>query len=116
MTKQLNLMDLFDGKTLAKAGLELALESAEKKDSGWQSKCWLLFLDWLRYKPQGYLFMIEDFRRFAEGRIVPPPSNRAFAFLAKRGQKENLICFNRIKKVNNRLAHSANANEYRVIG
>lgn len=113
---QLNLMDLFDGKTLAKAGLSVALEHAEGVAPGWKERAWQLFLEWLCSKPQGYCFRVEQFREWVKDKIECPPSLRSYGMVSKRGVKEGLICFNRKVTVSNPKAHAANANEWRVIG
>lgn len=100
------------GEQLAEIGLSLAVETAEKKEKGWQKRCWQLFLWWLRYKKRYSEFMIEDFRidMYAKDLLEPPPSERAYGFISKRGVKYGWIEFSRIGKVKNKKAHATPVN------
>jgi len=105
------VFDMVEGKKLADVGLSLALETAEKKEKGWTTLCWQLFLVWLRRNvKRGSEFMIEDFRMHVKvmGLLDDPPSNRAFGVIPKRGQGK-YFQFVRKDKVKNKTAHGANA-------
>lgn len=105
------VLDEKRGAELANAGLSLAVESADKKEKGWTRLCWQLFLLWLRRRKEGEEFMIEDFRKYLYDYdlIIPPPSERAFGFIAARAKNHGWIKFIRTKKVKNTKAHCANA-------
>lgn len=109
------VFDMVAGKKLGEVGLSLALETAEKKEKGWQKRTWQLFLWWLRYKKRGHEFMIEEFRgdMYAKDLIEKPPSERAYGFLSKWAVKGSWIEFAGNKKVSNTKAHGAFANVWR---
>lgn len=109
-------LDIARGRELAKVGMELAVETANRKEKGWSLLCWQLFLVWLRRNvKRGSEFMVEDFRMhlYKYDLITPPPSNRAFAFLPLRAQKGGWIEFVRKDTVKNKKAHAANASVWR---
>ncbi len=117
MSVQLDIFDSVRSNELAEAGLCLALETANKKEKGWSTLCWQLFLAWLRRNiKRGSEFQVEDFREHvtAMGLIADPPSKRAFGIVAQRG-KGKYIEFVRTDKVRNKNAHSANAAVWRKI-
>jgi len=105
------VLDAQRSDELARAGLSLAVESANKKEKSWTQLCWQLFLFWLRKRKEGEEFMIEDFRKYLYNYdlIIAPPSERAFGFIAVRAKNQGWIKFVRTQKVKNIKAHSANA-------
>jgi hypothetical protein len=106
------LFDHVESEKLAVAGLELAIESAERKVKDWKKLCWQLFLVWLRRRKKFEEFMIEDFRKYLYeyDLIEPPPSDRAFGFISRKGLKEGWIQWAGIRKVKNSKAHATPAN------
>ena len=116
--RQLNIFDQAAGEILAEVGMQLAVETADRKVKDWSRRCWQLFLLYLRRNvKRGSDFMIEDFRRHVTQMdlLEEPPSNRAFGFLAKRGLKEGWIEFSRVAKVKNKKAHATPANVWRKL-
>lgn len=111
------VLDITKGKDLAKAGMNLAVESANRKEKDWSKRCWQLFLFWLRRNvKRGQEFMIEDFRSamYEKDLLIPPPSERSYGFLSVRA-KGQWIEFVRTDMVKNRRAHSARASVWRKI-
>lgn len=105
------VFDIAAGKRLGEAGLNLALETAEKKEKGWSKLCWQLFLAWLRRnRKAGSEFMIEDFRLHVKemGLLDDPPSNRAFGCIPRYG-KDKYFQFVRKDKTKSKAGHGANA-------
>ena len=100
----------FTGAELSKAGQALALESANTQSEGWGERCYTLFKEYLKTvnKP----FLCEDFRTWVAGKIEEPPSNRAYSSVITKGNKEGLIRFHQLTKVNNPKAHNCYANEW----
>lgn len=105
----------FTGEQLARAGLSLAVDHADKTEPGWSDRCWQLFKVWLSRKPRYFEFMIEDFRSYLNkyDLIENPPSLRAFGMISKRGLKSGFIEHAGICKVKNRKAHATPANLWR---
>lgn len=99
------------GKSLAEAGLSLAVETAEKEFPDWGKRCWALFEKWISKKPVGFEFLLESFRQdcYKWNMIERPRSDRAFGMVSKMAVKRGMIKSNGTKKVSNILAHSANA-------
>lgn len=112
MSLQLSILDAIQSQQLANTGLSLALESAEKKEKGWNRLCWQLFLLWLRRKKRYEEFRIEQFREYVYkyDLLTPPFSDRAFGFLSKRGVKEGWIAFSKVEKASNKKSHSTPVN------
>lgn len=119
MFKQLDIQfDLPAGEHLAEVGLELAVESADRKEKDWSKKCWQLFLWWMRRNiKRGGEFMVEDFRKHVKeyGLLEDPPSNRAFGFVSKRALNGGWIVFSRVASVKNKKAHAARATMWRKL-
>ena len=109
------VLDIKRGKELAKVGMELAIESADVKEKDWSTRCWQLFLYWLRRRKKGEEFMIEDFRKYLYDYdlITPPPSERAFGFLSVKAKNNGWIEYVRTDKVKNKKAHAANASVWK---
>ncbi len=106
-------LNLDSGRELALVGMELAVETANKKEKDWSRLCWQLFLVWLRRNVRrGAEFKIEDFRKHLNeyGLINPPPSERAYGFLSKKGVKEGFIGFRRVGNCSNKKAHATPVN------
>jgi hypothetical protein len=106
---------MFDGQRgeeLAKAGLELAIETAEAEHPDWKSQVWQLFWQWLNRKPKYFEFMVEDFREYllTYDLKLQPKSDRAFGFISKRALKEGLVMHGGLRKVRNKKAHATPAN------
>lgn len=99
------------GQHLAEVGMNLAVETANAEHNGWSDRCWSLFIEWLKVKPSGFLFMIENFRQYIYeyDLLERPRSERAFAFISKRAIKEGLVLYGGIQSVTNARAHSAKA-------
>lgn len=104
-----------EGQRLADVGLSLAIETADAEFPNWSERCWQLFVLWLKKKPEGYEFMIEEFRTDAYkwNKIERPKSDRSFGFLSKRALKKRMIDFVGNRKVNNVKAHSCFASIWR---
>jgi hypothetical protein len=105
------VFDMAAGKKLGEVGLDLSLETAEKKEKGWTKLCWQLFLWWLRRNiKRGSEFMIEDFRMHVKkmGLLDDPPSNRSFGVIPKYGQGK-YFQFVRKDKTKSKIGHGANA-------
>ncbi|HNU15320.1 MAG TPA: hypothetical protein PKI55_12770 [Chitinophagaceae bacterium] len=115
--EQISMFDLNRGKELAAVGLDMAVENAEKKEKGWSTRCWQLFLYWLRRKKHNDEFMIEDFRKYLMDYdlIEDPPSLRAYGFISVKAKKAGFIQFVRTEKVKNTKAHAANASVWRRV-
>jgi hypothetical protein len=118
MTTQLNILDaIAEGERLAAQKMQQAVYAADSANPGWQERCWKLFVEWIFRKPPGYHFMIEEFRLHvdAQKKLEKPNSDRAFGFLSRKGQKENLIQSAGTAQVKNPKAHRANANVWCVV-
>lgn len=118
MFKQLDIFDQQAGEHLAEVGMQLAVESADRKEKDWSKRCWQLFLWWLRRNiRRGSEFMVEDFRRHVieMGLLEEPPSNRAFGMVSKRALAGGWIEFVRTDKVKNKNAHCARASVWRKL-
>jgi hypothetical protein len=102
------------GEALAKAGMELAVETAEAEFRGWKDRCWQLFYQWLNKKPRYHEFLLEDFREYCYqyDLIEKPRSERAFAFLSKKASKLELIMCVGDAKTRNKTAHRAKASKW----
>jgi hypothetical protein len=100
------------GEELARAGMELAVETANAEHPKWSERCWKLFWQWLNKKPRYHEFMIEDFRQdlYKYDLIEKPKSDRAYGFLSKRAVKQGLIMHAGTAKVKNSNAHGTPAN------
>jgi hypothetical protein len=100
------------GEALAKAGMELAVETANAEHPNWKDRCWQLFFAWLSRKPRYFEFMVEDFRRYLYDYdlIEKPKSDRAFGFISTQARKRDLILWVRMDKVKNKKAHATPAN------
>lgn len=107
MNTQLNLFPQRTGNQLAEVGMNLALNNAEAKESGWADAALNLFREFIPSRKQ---FMCEDFRKFCEVKgLTVPPSKRAFGGIILKAYKEGLIKKVGYGKVKNPRAHSANA-------
>ncbi len=116
MSRQLDIFfDRAAGVALAKAGMDLGVETANAEHPKWSDRCWLLFFNWLNKKPRYYEFMIEDFRDYVYqyDLIEKPKSERAFGFLSVRAVKRELIDHSGTAKVKNKKAHATPANVWR---
>lgn len=101
--------NLFTGESLANSGMELAKESADRKEPGWSERVWEKFKEWLASKPVGFEFMMEDFRDHEKGDI----KGQAFGFISKRARKEKLIEFSGLSRTKNPISHNRPANVWR---
>lgn len=110
-------LDFEAGQSLAVTGMNMAVESANKKEKDWSKRTWQLFLFWLRALKRGSTFMIEQFRSdmYEKDLIIPPPSERAYGFLSHKASRSGYIQFVETKKVKNKKAHAANAAVWRRI-
>lgn len=108
---QLDMFKQDEGKRLADAGLNLAVDTANTEHPGWAERCWQLFWQWLNKKPMYFEFMIEDFREYLNkyDLLEKPKSDRAFGFISKKAVSRGLIELSRIVRVKNKKAHCANA-------
>lgn len=115
MSTQLSILSILakegEGILLARRGLNLAVEKADRDNEGWSEKCYNLFLEWLKEKPVGFTFMVESFRNHIERnmKIETPHSRRAYGMVSKRALKDQLIKYFDTRPVKNATAHSARA-------
>jgi hypothetical protein len=65
-------------------------QAADHAGDDWKSLAYALFLQFLAQWP-GELFMTEDARHWASGRIELPPDNRAWGYVAVRAAKAGVI-------------------------
>ena len=109
------VLNMDRSRILADKGLEMAVETANRKDKDWSKLCWQLFLVWLRRKKRYSEFKIEEFREYLYkyDLLEPPPSERAYGFLSKRGVKSGFIEFSGIGKTDNTKAHGTPVNVWR---
>lgn len=85
-------LDIYQAEKKRDEGIERAKNHAEAVEPGWNERADQMFKEWLQGWPQGYKFLIEDFRMSASIRGLPePPSNRAFGGMALRARKAELI-------------------------
>lgn len=77
----------------ATSGIQAAELNAEIKNDNWSMLCRQCFKRYLRIvkRRKNNTFMIEDFRKFAEGKLPYPPSNRAFGGVTRWARTEGLI-------------------------
>lgn len=105
----------FTGEQLARAGMELAKETADKEFPGWSERCWQLFFQWLNKKPQYFEFQTEDFRAYLKqyDLLEKPKTDRAYGFIAGKAQRRNLIEHAGFEKVSDPNCHSRPSNLWR---
>lgn len=113
--EQAIVLDINKGMQLAEAGMNLAVESADKKEKDWSKRCWQLCEEWLRRKPNGFEFMIENFRvyLYQYDLIEKPPSERSYGFLSSRIIKEGWAEMIGDGRTSNVKTHGAKAGVYR---
>lgn len=96
--------DLFTASELKNAGIQLAIQNAELKHTGWADEALNHLTDFIRTRRTP--FMCEEVREYAEKRGLPKaPSNRAWGSIVQTAKKRQLI--NRVGTsiVSNKKAH-----------
>ena len=101
--------ELFTGKELKQAGIQVAADHADQVHLGWQDEAFEALKQFLFWNNSP--FMCETFRAFAEEEchLPPPPHARAYGAVMQRAKRERLIEHAGISQVKNPKAHCANA-------
>lgn len=101
----------FSGEQLRDSGMQLAIESAEKKNENWAELAYNFLLN---YSKRHKEFMIEDVRNASKGFVPFPPSNRAWGGIVRKMAKNGLIYRKGYKTVKNPKAHCTPATLWAV--
>lgn len=97
----------FTGEQLRNAGMQLAIEHAEAKDSKWPEKAYQVLMTYIKGNKN---FMTEEFRDYAlKIGFTMPPHARAWGGIINRAAREGLIVKIAVQAVKNPKAHCANA-------
>jgi hypothetical protein len=100
------------GWQLRDAGIAQAEESANQKTENWTQLAYSFLLEFMRSNDE---FMAEDVRLASEGKVEPPPSNRAWGGIFVRAVKEGLIRRKGFRNVKNAKAHCTPATLWETI-
>jgi hypothetical protein len=97
------------GSELAIAGMDQAIDHADKLQPKWSDDAFLILREFLSICDTP--FMTEDLRKYAEDKrkFVAPASARAWGGIMARAKKAGLISMVGINQVKNAKAHCANA-------
>jgi hypothetical protein len=81
-----------DGPSLRDRGIAKAFDHANSVERQWGKKAYgiLIHYIWLSSRGTG-IFMTEDVRDYARGRISKPPDDRAWGAIIMRAVREGLI-------------------------
>lgn len=97
-----------NGEQLKQAGMDQAIENADRRVFDWSMSAYSILKDFL--KKHNLPFMAEDVRNYASRLgLEEPPSKRSWGSLIVKAKKEGLIKFIKYSQVSNSLAHRANA-------
>ena len=102
---------------LKQAGIEQALVHAEDVSPQWRNKAFNALTEYLREHPKGYLFQVEDFRKWAllNEKIQDPPSARAYGGIIVRAANQSIIRRDGFASTKSKTAHGAVAAQWRKI-
>lgn len=104
------------GPQLRDIGIQKAVEHADAVCDKWSDKAYEVLKKYLARFESGHHFMGEQVRLFADTEGLPKPlSLRAWGGVMQRAAKEGLIKQNGTAKVNNPLAHCANAAKWMIV-
>lgn len=100
-------LQLVSGREARDAGIERALDSAERKVSGWSDIAYGYLLEYLCHTRR---FQVEDFRAWAyRTGLEAPPSERAFGGVILAAKRAGKVRFAGYESVNNPRAHATPA-------
>lgn len=104
------------GRELRDAGMQVALDSAQRQTEGWPTEAMNALRTYLHAHP-GKEFMAEDVRIYAYDVLaVPyPPHCRAWGAIFRRAVRDGLIRRVRIAPVKTPSSHMANAAVWRAL-
>jgi hypothetical protein len=108
-------LDIRFGERLRDAGIQVATDHADRELSSWSAYAFDHLKEYLRNKPSGFSFMIEDFRDYLKVHLVAPPSARAFGAVAVRASREHLIGKAGYELVKNPRAHRTPATVWKKL-
>ena len=102
---------------LKEAGIQQALVHAEEVSPQWKVKAFNALVEYIREQPQGHLFQMEDFRKWAllNEKIQDPPSARAYGGIIVRAFNQDLIRRDGFASTKSKTAHGAVAAQWRKI-
>lgn len=109
------ILDAEKSRANGEAGLAQAEASADAKMPRWVDIAYCRFKDWLKLKPVGFLFMIEEARADILKFMPAPPSHRVFGGIPLKAKRDGLIEFAGTQQVKNVKAHRANAARWRKL-
>lgn len=93
---------VFTGEQLKKAGMSLAIDSANNKHSGWSDMAFEFLQSYIR---NNQVFLTEDLRLKSTGVVPEPPSLRAWGGIMAKACKQGLIKKIGFQNVKNVKAH-----------
>ncbi len=105
----------FTAESLRDTGMQMALESADKKHESWADQCYRALIEYLTINKKP--FMCEYFREWCERkRKVPePPSKRAYGAIISKAAKAGLIKHMGYSETSNYKAHKTPASVWQKI-
>lgn len=99
-------LSIIDAIAEMEAGIQKAVENADARHPDWSAKAYSLLTVFIGTR-QG-AFRCEEFRQWCEGRLMPPPHDRAFGGVIRMAAKNKIIRQVGFDKTENPKAHRAN--------
>lgn len=110
---QLDILQAIEAKD---KGIQTAITHANAVVPDWSDKAYAMLVEWLKDWPEGFTFMIEDFRKICQIKKLPdPPTARAFGAIAVRAKIAGLIKSNGQKPTTGISGHGCYANQWMKI-
>lgn len=100
---QLNIIDAI---AEMEAGIQQAVDNADARTPEWSAKAYSLLEKFLIFRTGA--FRCEEFRQWCEGRLMPPPHDRAFGGVIRMAARNKIIRQVGFDKTENPKAHRAN--------
>lgn len=107
---QLNIIDAI---AEMEAGIQQAVDNADKKNEGWSMMALDLLSEFVRVRSTS--FRCEEFREWCAGKLPAPPHDRAFGGVIRAASKRGMIKFDGYDKTENPKAHRAHCALWRPI-
>lgn len=100
---QLNIIDAIEQM---EAGIQQAVDNADARQPDWSATAYTMLALFTQERKQP--FRCEEFRQWCEGRLMPPPHDRAFGGVIRMAARNKIIRQVGFDKTENPKAHRAN--------
>lgn len=96
---------LLDAIAAKDAGIQTAVDHADRVEPGWSERAYKFLIEWLSKKPSGFKFQAEEVREAAKGVVPEPPSARSYGAIILRAKKYGHIVSIGMKPTKSPTAH-----------